>query len=277
MSIHKGEDWAFEGRRISRRAYEERDREQASDVSLPLEASSEEMRAHKFKRYINTFNLTDADLAEDKSICVIGAGDNAFAGGLAASRPDGKHAFVMGVDPAEKRYQQLSPAIINHDARALGFPSDFEGFDSVLSLHAVPKYFLLWHMAPHHRELFIDNASDIFDYDIADYDGSVEEVADATLEAFSEMLRITKPGGTIKMFPVEVAHVGRRTFAEVLVEAVVGKLKQEYPGIQMRYSSRNQISKGGILLPPSTEETEPMVLELTRPLGPGTSNPPDEM
>ena len=261
------EEWAFEGRMISRKAYTERNPKHASEVSLQLQASSDETVERRFKRYLRVFELTDTDLAEDKSICVIGAGDNAFAAGLKDKYPDGKHAFVMGVDPAEKRYRQLDPKIINHDARALGFPSDFEGFDLVVSMHAVPKYFLMWASPQDNRDEVIAHGSDMFDYDVADREASDEEIEEAMFTAFTEMLRITKPGGKVKMYPLQVARWGMPTYDNYVLMGVFDRLSKEFPGIEMHLvpDNREKKSEGGIIIPEKEDQIIMTTIEIIRP------------
>lgn len=224
-----GDEWAHEGRKIARKAYAQRDPNQSSEVALPLQASSPEIAAEKFKIYVKAFELADEDFEEGKSICVIGAADNALA---AEAKRRGKRAFVMGVDPKEKRYQQLDSAIINHDARELGFPSDFEGFDLVLSLDAVPKYFFLWGAKDENKDEVINSGSDVFDYSIADRKTSKEEIEEAIYTAISEMLRITKPGGKVKMRPFPVKVGSMPSLNEVLMVRVIERLSAIYPGLQ---------------------------------------------
>lgn len=262
------EDWAYQGRIISRRAHAERDPVQSSEVSIPRQSSSEETVELRYQRYVKIFELTDEDLEEDKSICVIGAADGSFASGLKRARKDRKSAFVMGVDPAEKRYSKLDPAIINHDARDLGFPSDFEGFDLVLSMHAVPKYFLLWATPSYLKGEHLSELSDIFDYEVADREGNDDEIEDAIYEAISEMLRITKPGGKVKMFPLQVERSGIPNFHQIIVARALDRVQDDYPGLEAHLVSteKEEVSPGGIILPEKTTRHIPHVIELTRPL-----------
>mgnify|MGYP000720873554 CR=1 FL=1 len=254
------EDWALEGRRISRKAYAQRDPVLSSEVALPLQASSEDVAERKFNAYTRVLGLTDKDLKEGKSICVIGAGDNAFAAGVKRRYPDGKHAFVMGVDPAEKRYHQLDPAIINHDARELGFPSDFEGFDLVVSVHAVPKYLLMWGIRQENRDEVINRGSDMFDYTVADREASNEEIEQALYEAFSEMLRITKPGGMMKMYPFPVSGV-IPSMDEFLVQQTIERLSIEYPGIEAHLIVDDEVIRSA-----GPRDRILATLEISRPL-----------
>ena len=191
---------------------------------------------YKFKIYQRDLELSSDDLAPGRSICVIGAGSNAFAAGVKRWQRYAPKAFVMGVDPAEERYKRLDPAIINHDVRALGFPSDFEGFDLVISYHAVPKYFLMWKESEKHRKEIIDDALEYYDYGIADKEATEEEIRHAIYESFREMLRITKPGGRVKVYPVLTsAREGSSTDDEDILNRVTERLQNDYPGLQIRY------------------------------------------
>lgn len=151
---------------------------------------------------IYALGLKKSDFAKGKTHLDIGANTNGFAAimnELAKVAPDEFGAFVMGTDP-DPMGAPLDPHLINHDWRALNFPSDFEGFDSISSHFGVPLYSGLdWvdERIPDEPDGYVYDFEKPIDHPISRKEGVAH-----MRRGFERTLSLLKPDGKFVSVPV---------------------------------------------------------------------------
>jgi hypothetical protein len=193
---------------------------------------SPETQQRRYEIYREKLGLTDDVLKKVQSICDVGSGANDFAASLRQEYPD---IFVLGIEPKEDSYELLDDHSIDHEARNIGIPDEAPKFDLVVSLDAVPKYFEV-------RGAGV--ASDRFDHSMSEQaPKDLEERLEAMVGAFSEMLRLTKKGGKVVVYPMRTKKdrlfTGQELLASpgsvILSDVALAKLKLENPNLQFKF------------------------------------------
>jgi hypothetical protein len=197
-----------------------------------IEKRSNESILKRFWSYCNYLQISESDCESGKSIAVVGAGDNVFAAGVRLVT-DGKGAFVVGVDPKTNPERVVDPQWINHNGNDIGLPDN--SFDMAVSFHGVWKYTMARLMQKKQREEWIAQQHSNgggYNYDLAMNDANISEAFKELVSIFSEMLRIVKPEGVVKLYPVRLGvgkmegHVYNR-----LLEGVIIELRKKYPDV----------------------------------------------
>ncbi len=125
---------------------------------------------------IETLGLTTNDFVGD--VLDIGAGDAEIARGL----QNKKDVRIVSIDAAVE--PENTEIVLQQDVRNLQFQDN--SFDMVISHASVPHIF-------------------ITEYDSEQPDAE-SRVVESIQKAFSEMIRVVKPGGKIYCAPVRIAH-----------------------------------------------------------------------
>ncbi len=128
------------------------------------------------KYQIETLGLTANDFVGE--VLDIGAGDAEIAKGF----KNKKDVRVVSVDSVVE--PENTELVLQQDVRNLQFKDN--AFDMVISHASMPHIF-------------------ITEYD-SDQPGSESHVLESIRQAFSEMIRIVKPGGKIYCAPIRIAH-----------------------------------------------------------------------
>lgn len=145
------------------------------------------------KYQIETLGLTVNEFVGD--VLDVGAGDAEIAKGL----KDKKDVRIVSVDATVE--PDNTELVLQQDVRHLQFKDD--AFDMVISHASVPHIF-------------------ITEYD-AEQPDAESRVVESVQKAFSEMIRVVKPGGKICCAPVRIAH---NHPAEIIVaRAIISNLR----------------------------------------------------
>ncbi len=189
------------------------------------------------EHYIKHLGLKRSDFAKGKSVLDIGANTNEFAAvmnELARVAPEEFGAFVMGTDP-DPLGMPHDPHLINHDWRTLGFPSDFEGFDTIVSNFAVPLYAGL--------DCVDENLPDepeghVYDFEAPmDHPISRKEAIAHMRRGFENTLSLLKHGGKFLSVPVSslVQDDEQKEFDKAMILEALEGLRPLYPNLSCRY------------------------------------------
>lgn len=157
-----------------------------------------EFQKNQFLHYVEDLQLRE-DLAPDMDICVIGSGSSYFSEEL---RKHSDAVHVVDVEPREAEYEVPKTAqVINHDSLNIGVPD--ASFDLVISYHSFPKYFVFRTYTEAQRaKILTEKSGAYFSHSYGEVPATSAEVYTLIEQSLKELLRITREGGKIKLFPL---------------------------------------------------------------------------